>query len=68
MGKETLNRLFSHALGIIRQISVEPCYLGYALSYGLYSIIVSEIYISKVCKVNLALGDEFCDNIQGISG
>ena len=48
MGKETLARLFNHALAIIRQISVEPCYLGYALSYGLYSIIVNEIYISKV--------------------
>lgn len=48
MGKETLTRLFNHVLGIVREISVEPCYLGYALSYGLYSIIVSEIYISKV--------------------
>ena len=48
MGKETVTRLFNQALGILRQISVEPCYLGYALSYGLYSIIVSEIYIEKV--------------------
>ena len=22
--------------------------------------------LSKVCKVNLALGDEICDNIQGL--
>ena len=48
MGRETLTRLFNQALGILRQVSVEPCYLGYALSYGLYSIIVSEIYIEKV--------------------
>ena len=47
MGKETVTRLFNQALGMLRQISVEPCYLGYALSYGLYSIIVSEIYLKK---------------------
>ena len=47
MGKETVTRLFNQALGILRQISVEPCYLWYALSYGLYSIIVSEIYLKK---------------------
>ena len=43
-----LKRLSNIVLGIIREISVEPCYLGYALSYGLYSIIASELYISKV--------------------
>ena len=48
MAKDTVARLFQQALSIVKQISVEPCYLGYALSYGLYSIIVNEIYISKV--------------------
>ena len=46
-----LRRLSNIVLGIIREISVEPCYLGYALSYGLYGIIASELYISKVREV-----------------
>ncbi len=31
---------------------------------GLYLIVSAELYISKVCKVNLAYGDEVCDNIH----
>ena len=45
-------------------ITIEPAYLIFAISQGLYIIVSSELYISKVCKVNLALGDEICDNIQ----
>ena len=45
-------------------ITVEPAYLIFAISQGLYLIVSSELYISKVCKVNLAFGDEVCDNIQ----
>lgn len=47
-----------------KSITVEPAYLTFAISQGLYIIVASELYISKVCKVNLALGDEICDNIQ----
>ena len=50
MGKETLTRLLANFLGFISQISVEPCYLGYAISWGLSGIIVNEMYISKVQK------------------
>lgn len=46
------------------QITVEPAVLLLTICNGLYMIVSSELYISKVCKVNLALGDEICDNIQ----
>lgn len=45
-------------------ITVEPAVLLLTISYGLYMIVSSELYISKVCKVNLALGNQICDNIQ----
>ena len=99
MGENVLRRFCNNILAVIREISVEPAYLGMALSWGLYGIVSSELYIqkvrerkdhcgvhtnilslnlckisiecniiflSKVCKVNLALGDEICDNIQGL--
>lgn len=53
--------LFKSAL---TNITVEPCCFLFALSYGLFGIVSSELYIQKVCRVNLALGDEMCDNIQ----
>ena len=96
MGEHVVRRFFNNVLAIIREISVEPAYLGMALSWGLYGIVSSELYIDKVragslvqleyhlrpylkilhecetdvlsqvCKVNLALGDEICNNIQGL--
>ena len=98
MGEHVVRRFYNNVLAIIREISVEPAYLGMALSWGLYGIVTSELYIQKVrtgslpstgisyylgfylkvlhdceidilsqvCKVNLALGDEICNNIQGL--
>ena len=51
-------------VNFFKNITVEPAYLMFAISQGLYIIVASELYISKVCKVNLAFGDEICDNIQ----
>jgi uncharacterized protein YwqG len=45
-------------------ITIEPAYLIMAIQIGLSSITSAELYINKVCKVNLALGEEICDNIQ----
>ena len=43
-----LRKFSNNVLAIIREISVEPAYLGFALSWGLYAIVSSELYISKV--------------------
>ncbi|TRY72725.1 hypothetical protein TCAL_00269 [Tigriopus californicus] len=45
-------------------ITVEPAALLLTICTGVYVLVSSELYISKVCKVNLALGEDVCDNIQ----
>lgn len=53
-----------HVKSFFQNITVEPAYLIFAISQGLYMIVASELYITKVCKVNLAFSEEICDNIQ----
>ena len=48
MGENVLRRFCNNILAVIREISVEPAYLGMALSWGLYGIVSSELYIQKV--------------------
>ena len=50
MGENIMRRYYNNVIAVIREISVEPAYLGMALSWGLYGIVSSELYISKVRK------------------
>jgi len=45
------------------KISVEPCVLFFAVCQGLYVIVAQQLYIQKVCKVNLNFSAAICDNI-----
>ena len=45
-------------------ITIEPAWLLFMLAHGFYSIVAQNLYIDKVCRVNLNFTTEICDNIQ----
>ena len=53
MGETLLRRYLDNFLSVVRAVSVEPAFLGFALSYGLVSIVSTELYIAKVFLLNL---------------
>ena len=45
------------------RITVEPCMFFFALCNGMFVIIAQNLYIAKVCEVNLGFDKSICDNI-----
>ena len=55
--------LFRRIRHAISHITIEPIFLFFAFSQGLYVVIAQSLYIAKVCKVNYDLGEEICENL-----
>lgn len=47
-----------------KNITIEPLFLLFSLCIGFFAIAASTLYIQKVCKVNLNISAEICDEIQ----
>ena len=48
---------------IWNQITVEPVMFLFGVVHGLYGLIVTSLYIDKVCRANFNFSDEICDDI-----
>ena len=43
---------------------VQQTYSNSMLNYGIFGIVSQDLYIEKVCRVNLNFNSTICDNIQ----
>ena len=48
---------------LLRNITIEPIFFIFAFDIGIFGIASGELYIQKMCRVNLNYTDEVCDNI-----
>ena len=48
---------------VIKNTTIEPVFLLFGFCLGIHLIAVEELYISKVCNVNLNYTKATCDNI-----
>ena len=51
-------------IDIWKNITIEPVYLLFTFNYGIFGIVSQDLYIEKVCRVNLNFNSTICDNIQ----
>jgi hypothetical protein len=49
---------------LVTSINVEPVYLMFWVSLGMYYIPSQELYVQKACRVNLQHPEAACDNIS----
>ena len=56
--------VFGKIKAVLNDITIEPIFFLYSLCLGFYIIVSKNLYVDKVCKVNLNFTEEICDNIQ----
>ena len=52
---------------LFKQTTLEPVCFIFALNFGFYAIASTQLYVEKMCTVNMNLPREVCDNIQNRS-
>ena len=59
-----LTSLCSRVKEVFSNITIEPIFFLFSLNLGFYIIVSKNLYVEKVCRVNLNFTDEVCNNIQ----
>ena len=49
---------------IFANITLEPVFFIFAMNFGFYAIAANQLYVDKMCQVNLNHSAEICDNIN----
>ena len=49
---------------IFANITLEPVFFLFAMNFGFYAIAANQLYVDKMCQVNLNHSAEICDNIN----
>ena len=52
---------------ILENITLEPACFVFGLNFGFYYVAATQLYVDKMCQVNLNHSAEICDNIQNHS-
>ena len=60
---ERAREALTRTVRFFNAITIEPAYVLFTLSHGLYTIVAQTLYIDKVCNVNLAFNETICADI-----
>ena len=55
--------LWGKVMFLLRSITLEPVFFIFAMNFGFYAIASSQLYVDKMCTVNLNHTTEICENL-----
>ncbi len=56
--------MFQKIKSVFGHITVEPAYFAFAIVVGMNYVLTQELYIQKVCLVNIGYDEDICSNLQ----
>ena len=63
-GKGICTKMFEHLKYIWKNITLEPVALLFSLNFGFIAVAGNQLYVDKMCQVNLNYTKEICDTIN----